>query len=155
MASRKVLVLALGNELLADDGVGPAVAQLLQGRLPSFAELRCCRAAGLELLQEFLGFDAAVVIDAVQTGKQPVGCWRWLRWEELSPVVAPSPHWAGLPEVRAVAQAVGLPFPAQVAVLAVEAEDLTTLGRPLSPAVAASLPQVAEAVLAACSRLAR
>jgi hydrogenase maturation protease len=153
MGESGVLLLILGNELLADDAVGPWAAQLLAPRLPPQVTLRLCSTAGLELLQELVGWPAAVVVDAVQTGRHPAGTvYRW-QLEDLPPVAAPSAHWAGLPEVKAVAQALGLPFPTSLTILAVEVQDLKTVGAPLSRPVAAALPGLVEEILAACSAL--
>lgn len=147
MAEKSVLVLTLGNDLLADDGVGPAAAALLASHLPPQVELKVSAAAGLELLEELLGFEAAIIVDAVQTESHPPGTIH--RWElkHLPPVCSPSAHWAGLPEVRAVAQQLGLPFPHRLVIFAVEAEDLSTVGKPLSPSVRRALPFLARKVV--------
>lgn len=146
MAEKHVLVLALGNDLIADDGLGPAAAALLAPHLPPWVELKVSAAAGMELLEELLGFEAVVIIDAVQTGRHPAGTIH--RWElaDLAPVQAPSAHWAGLPEAQAVASQLGLPFPHRVVIFAVEAQDIRTIGNPLSPAVRHVLPFVVQQV---------
>ncbi|MEW5878144.1 MAG: hydrogenase maturation protease [Acidobacteriota bacterium] len=147
MAEKPVLVLALGNDLIADDGLGPAAAALLAPHLSPQVELKTSAAAGMELLEELVGFEAAIIIDAVKTGAAPAGTIFRYRLEDLSPVAAPSAHWAGLPEAQAVAHHLGLPFPREVVIFAVEAQDLTTIGHPLSPPVQQSLPALVKQVL--------
>ncbi|MFN3414641.1 MAG: hydrogenase maturation protease, partial [Thermoanaerobaculum sp.] len=73
MAEKRVLVLALGNDLIADDGLGPAAARLLAPHLSPQVELKTSAAAGMELLEELVGYEAAIIIDAVQTGKNRPG----------------------------------------------------------------------------------
>lgn len=107
----------------------------------------------MALLEELSGFDAALILDTVQTGKAPPGTVHRWTVEELAPVVAPSPHWAGLPEVKAWAEAMGLPFPSEVVILAVEACDLTTVGGSLSPDVAAALPRFGQRAREEVARL--
>lgn len=147
MAEKPVLVLALGNDLIADDGLGPAAAALLAPHLSPQVELKTSAAAGMELLEELVGFEAAIIIDAVKTGAAPAGTIFRYRLEDLSPVAAPSAHWAGLPEAQAVAHHLGLPFPREVVIFAVEAQDLTTIGHPLSPPVQQSLPVLESQIL--------
>lgn len=139
MADRRVLVLALGNDLMADDGAALLVARNLEGELPPEVVVREAGEVGMALLEELAGFEAALILDTVQTGKAPPGTVHRFTLDQLSPVLAPSPHWAGLPEVRTWAEAMELPFPRHVVVLAVEASDLLTVGGRLSPEVGASL----------------
>lgn len=147
MAEKPVLVLALGNDLIADDGLGPAAATLLAPHLSPQVELKVSAAAGMELVEELVGFEAAIIIDAVKTGTAPAGTIFRYTPEDLSPVAAPSAHWSGLPEAQAVAQQLGLPFPRQLVIFAVEAQDLTTIGNPLSPPVRKALAVLVSLIL--------
>lgn len=134
----KTLVLGLGNELLSDDGIGIVVARTLRERLPEEpGEVTVIESslAGLALLDLFFGYDRAVVVDGIRTGRHPPGDVIELSPADLDSVTAPSPHYAGLPELFAVARNLGLPFPTDVRILAVETEDPYTIGGPLSAAV--------------------
>jgi hydrogenase maturation protease len=67
-----VLVLGLGNMLLTDDGVGPAViARLMADGPPRGARLRDGGTMGLDLLPEIEGAAALVVVDAAELGAEP------------------------------------------------------------------------------------
>ncbi|MCS7182978.1 MAG: hydrogenase maturation protease [Thermoanaerobaculum sp.] len=143
----RLLVLALGNDLLADDAAALVAARRLRALLPPQVVVREAGEVGMALLEELVGFEAALILDTVQTGSPP-GTVHRFGLESLAPVVAPSPHWAGLPEVKAWAEALGLPFPQEVVVLALEAEDLSTLGGPLTPAVAAGVEELVRQALA-------
>ena len=74
-----ILILGLGNTLLADDGIGPAVARRLHARLPAgTADLLEASAGGLEALELMAGYDRVVLIDAIRdpagtTGELQVG----------------------------------------------------------------------------------
>lgn len=144
----KILILGLGNDLLSDDGVGlqavRALREALEGR--EGIDLMESSLFGLALLELLTGYDRAVLIDAVQTGQAPPGTlWRW-RAEEVGSVRAPSPHYAGLPEVLAVARALGIPFPEQIEVFAVEVADPFTIGGDLTPEVRRALPELVRQV---------
>jgi hydrogenase maturation protease len=144
----RTLVLGLGNELLSDDGVGIAAARALGERLRerTDVDVRESPLAGLALLDLFLGYDRAVVVDGIHTGRSPAGSLIELSPSDLDAVVAPSPHYAGLPEMLAVARRFALPFPSDVRILAVETVDPWTIGGGLSPAVRDVIPEVIDRV---------
>ena len=142
----RTLVLGLGNDLLADDGVGVAVASRLVGVREDGVEIVTSAAHGLELLDLFLGYDRAIVIDAIQTTEHPPGTVLELGVEDLRPVIAPSPHYAGLPELCRLADALRLDFPSEVRILAVVAADLHTVGAGMTAAVEDCIPALCDRV---------
>lgn len=145
----KTLVLGLGNELLSDDGVGIAAARSLQIELAGVEDIDVVESslAGIALLDLFLGYDRAIVIDAIRTRRSPPGSVIELSPADLDPVEAPSPHFTGLPEMLAVARELELDFPGDVRILAVEAEDVGTIGGGMSEAVRLAIPRVIVRVL--------
>jgi len=145
----KTLVMGLGNEILADDAVGVLVARQLKDELAGRADVISCAMHGLALLELFIGYDRAILIDAIQTGKNPPGTITELRGEDLDKVYAPSPHYAGVPEMLELAEQLELDFPNEFLIFAVEVEDMRTIGGPVTPAVAAAIPAVCERVKAA------
>ena len=70
----RTLVLGLGNPILSDDSVGFRVAQLLRSRLDQ-REVTVLETgvAGLNLLDLLVGYDKAVIIDAIQTVEGKAG----------------------------------------------------------------------------------
>ncbi len=144
-AAEKTLVLGLGNELMADDAVGIVVARRLRGLLDGRADVRESSLHGLALLESFLGYGQALIVDAMQTGRYPPGTIVELRPEDLRPIDVPSPHFAGLPELIELARALELPFPARIRILAVEVRDTVSVG-------GAMTPEVGEAIAELCDR---
>jgi hydrogenase maturation protease len=141
------LVLGLGNDLLADDGVGPQVIRLLrESPIPADADLVESALHGVALLDLFIGYDRAIVIDAIQTGRAVPGAILELDPADLDSVPTPSPHFTGLPELFSLARQMELKFPQEVRILAVEAADTSTVGGDLTPAVRDSLPDVCRRV---------
>ncbi|HTQ10571.1 MAG TPA: hydrogenase maturation protease [Fimbriimonadaceae bacterium] len=136
----RTLVLGLGNELLADDGVGIAVARLLRSRLGGAAEVKTASVSGIALLEFFLDYDRAIIIDAVQTGKHRPGEFFDIDPKRLPPCIAPSPHYTGLPEMFDIARKLDLKFPRDVKIVAIEVEDITTVGGEMSTSVQIALP---------------
>jgi len=87
------------------------------------------------------------VIDAVSTGRHPVGSVLEFAPEDLGPVVAPSPHYSGLPEILALARQLEVSFPEEIKIFAVETADMTTIGGSLSQPVAAAITPLTERVM--------
>lgn len=140
----RILILGLGNELLGDDRIGLLAVRALREELGETEGLVIEETplSGLALLDWLVGYERAILIDAVQTGQAPPGTiWRW-KAEELGWIRAPSPHYAGLPELLALARALQLPFPEQIEIFAVEVADPTTVGGDLTPSVRQALPEL-------------
>jgi len=139
-AAPKVLLLALGNDILGDDGVAWAAAREIGARFPEHVETQCSAEAGLALLELLEGCERALLLDAVVTGQAPVGTVHEFGPDDFRRVLAPSPHYAGLPEVLALGDRLGCTVPRDLRVLALEVEDPYTIREGLSPAVQLALP---------------
>jgi hydrogenase maturation protease len=142
----RTLVLGLGNELAADDAAGVLVARAVRARVDGAADVVESSASGIALIEIFAGYDRAIVVDSIVTGRNPPGTIAELSLEDVGRVVAPSLHHAGLPEMAAVAQRLGLRFPTDTRVLAVEVLDPYTLGGAVSAPVAAALDELVRRV---------
>ena len=142
----RTLVLGLGNELAADDAVGVLVARAVRERVAGAADVVESSASGMALIEVFAGYDRAVVVDSIKTGRNAPGTITELGLQDLGPVLAPSLHHAGLPEMAAVAGRLGLRFPSETRVLAIEVLDPYTLGGEVSAPVAAAVGELARRV---------
>ena len=135
-------VLGLGNELLGDDAIGIIAARRIGLELADQVEVVEASTYGLALLDVILGCRQLIIIDAIKTGSCPVGTLIQLDPETLDRVVAPSPHYSGIPEIRALARALHLDFPDQLTILAVEIADAECFGAPLSEPVRSAIDEV-------------
>ncbi len=138
----RTLVLGLGNELAGDDAIGLLVARTLRAELAETVDVVESSASGMALIEIFSGYDRALVVDSIKTGRKPPGTITELTLAEVGRVVAPSLHHAGLPEMAAVADRLGLDFPAETRVLAIEVVDPYTIGATLSEPVAGALDEL-------------
>ena len=106
----KVLVLGVGNLVMGDDGVGIRVVQQLQREysFPRSVELVDGGTLGLDLLPVLEGRSHLIMVDAVETGKEPGTCVR-LAGEELPIALETklSPHQMGLKDLLSVARLMG------------------------------------------------
>jgi len=143
-----VLVLGLGNDVLTDDAVGLRVARaaaaLLAGR-PD-AVVRETAEMGLALLDEIVGFESLVIVDAIQTGQAPAGTIHEFGAGELDGRRLSAPHFLGVGETLFLGQRLGLPMPRMVRIIAIEAGDPFTLGSTMTPAVEAVVGTAADRV---------
>jgi hydrogenase maturation protease len=137
----RTLVLGRGNDLLSDDAVGLLAVRQLQREIPPGGGVEVVETglAGLALLDHFIGFDRALILDSICTGRRAPGTVTEIAPADLHAIEAPSPHFAGLPELLALARRLELPFPTDIRILAIETADPYTLGGGLSPAVEAGL----------------
>jgi hydrogenase maturation protease len=148
----KTLVLGLGNPLLTDDSVGLRLAErlrpLLAGR-PGI-EVDVDYWGGLRLMERLVGYDRAIVLDAICSGAAPGTLFR------LGPADVPTEHSASahdvnLPTALALGRQMGAKLPQDNAILliALEAADTFSFSESLTPQVEAALPLAEQAVLQA------
>jgi len=148
MAKQKTLLVGLGNPLMSDDAVGLLVAREVHRRLGNpTVELCEASVAGIELMELLVGYDHAMVIDAIQTDGQ-VGELRHLNpggrsWGELPD----NAHRFGVFEGLELGRRLGLELPEKVIVLGVEVADPYTFAEGLTPELEEKLPGVVEEVL--------
>lgn len=143
-ARPRILVLGLGNDILGDDAVGLLAARRLRVLLPETVDVVESPGAGLDLLDLLEGYDRAVLIDAIMTGKHPPGTILEFSAEDFKKDDAPSPHYAGLPTVIQLSESLGIRFPNIFQIVAVEVENPYEVLEGLSEPVEAALPAVIE-----------
>ncbi len=155
----KILVIGLGNDLLSDDAVGLLALRALRDRRGEIITTREieyveCSEHGIALLDYFLDFDQAIIVDAIATTTHPAGTILHLQPGDLGGVVAPSPHYTGLPEMIGIADQLHLHFPSEIHIYACETADTVTLGGSLTEAVLAALPSLVETAQTELKRMA-
>jgi len=142
--NRKILLLGLGNDILGDDGVGLVAARLLKGEFEKGVDIIEASVGGFALLDVFQGYEKVLLLDAIATGDCSPGTILEFSEKDFQKLVAPSPHFAGLPEIFEVAKKLGVPFPNEVRILAMEVEDPYRFREALSPSVEKALPAFIE-----------
>jgi len=131
----RTIVLGIGNELIGDDGAGIVTARSLHGHLGQDVDVTETAECGIALLDHLIGYDRAILIDAVFGSGNPPGTVRVLEPCDFSRIEHPSPHYAGIPELIDVAGQLGLAFPKWFRIVAIEAQDRSTIGSGISPSV--------------------
>ena len=139
-------LLALGNDILADDAFGIRVAGEARGLFGDRLDVVESAEAGIALLDHVQNCDRLIVVDTVVTGQTAPGTITTLRNEEFRVVPGGSPHYVGLFEAIQLTGKLGLQVPQEVIIIVVEAADTLTVGGPMTPAVEAALPKVLELI---------
>ncbi|MBI5053896.1 MAG: hydrogenase maturation protease [Chloroflexi bacterium] len=146
----KTLVIGLGNPILGDDGVGWRVVEAVQEQInDSSVDVDCAAVGGITLMEHLIGYDRAILIDAVIT-HQPIGTVSLFRLNELtehSTLHTSSAHDASLQTAIAAGKAMGAHLPHDVIIIGIEAEKIHDFSEELSPQVEAAVPRAADEVL--------
>jgi hydrogenase maturation protease len=148
----KTLVLGLGNPLVTDDSVGLRVVEQLKPLLADRTDVEVAEDywGGLRLMERMIGFDRAIVVDAIKTGAPP-GTIHLLTAEGIPTQRSASAHDVNLATALEFGRQAGARLPENrcIWLIGVEAEDTLNFGEHCTPAVQAALPAAIEAVLKA------
>ena len=144
------VIVGLGNPLLRDDGVGNRVAEILKKRLTHhpLIDVLELSAGGLRLMEALVGYDRAIIIDAMCTGRYRAGTVRMLGADDLAMALhATSTHDTSLARALASGIHLGFVLPRQIDFWGIEARECYTFGEIMSPEVARAVPMAVAAVL--------
>jgi len=141
---QRIVVLGLGNDILADDAVGLVAARALRGHSPDEIEVVEATESGLALLDFLEGRSHALLLDAILTGRHPAGTVLEFSRDDFPAALGASSHYAGMPEVLGLARCLDVPVPTELCILAMEVTDLYCLREGLSAPVEQALPAYVE-----------
>ena len=149
MKPPRSVIVGLGNPILTDDAVGPTVARLIHERLgdPTI-HLREAAVGGIDLVELLVGYDRAVIIDAIQTSAGQVGDCYLVDLDQSQPSRRTGLfHEVGLVEGLEFGRHIGLKLPDPLHVYAVEVLDPFTFGSEMTPQVQEAIPSVVRQIL--------
>ncbi len=143
---KRVLVLGLGNPILSDDGVGIRVARRLRDfNLP--ADILEASAAGFRVVDEIIGYDRLVLVDAVMTGRVAPGTLHRFSFDDFSRALHnTSPHDISLFQAFEIMRREGEKLPETIAIYGIEIADSSTFSEELTPAVEAAVEHIAQVI---------
>ena len=148
----KTLVLGLGNPVISDDSVGLRVAEALKPLLADRPDIEVSEDfwGGLRLMERLIGYDRAVIIDAMKTGAE-AGTVRRLAPADLPTQRSASAHDVNFPTALAFGRQSGVQLPCDesIVLVGIEVVDILTFGEQLTPAVESAIPRAVEMVLEA------
>jgi hydrogenase maturation protease len=154
-----ILVVGLGNPILGDDGVGWSVVGGVRDQLqssPVYSEFNHLietdfqALGGLSLMERLVGYQWAIVVDAITTKQAPPGTISTFSLAELPRVVSThlkSVHDASFQDAMLVGRSLGAPLPEEVVIVGIEADAVYDFSEELSAPVAAAVPKAEQVVL--------
>ncbi len=151
----KTLIVGLGNPILGDDGVGWKVAEEVEQRLPkspktSEVSVDYISLGGLSLMERLIGYEHAIVIDAIGTGQHPIGAAYHFRLDDLYDPTSghtTAAHDVSLSTAIQIGRSLGAALPDRIDVVAIESPYVYNFSEDLTPPVAAAVPQAVEMVM--------
>lgn len=146
--SKRVVVLGVGNVLMADEGIGIQCVQQLERErlLPEWVTLIDGGTSTHELLEDLENLDVLVIVDAVASGREPGTLVRF-EGHDIPAAFSNklSPHQHGINDLLATLRLLGR-SPGKVVLFGVEPARLE-LSMELSPRVAALMPTLVARVV--------
>jgi hydrogenase maturation protease len=146
----KTLIIGLGNPLLRDDSVGLRAIQMLRGIIDDSPEIELMEDywGGLRLMEQMVGYDRAIIVDAICTGAPP-GTIHLLSPNDIPTQRSASAHDVNLPTALEFGRQAGahLPSTKNILLVGIEAADVQTFEESLSPEVEAALPGAVNQIL--------
>jgi hydrogenase maturation protease len=145
----KTLVLGLGNPILTDDGVGIEVVRALKPRVDDpQVTLHESSLGGLNLLDILVGYDRAIIVDAIQTRDGTTGAVYHLQSDDFEPCLHVScAHDVDFATALELGRKIGLTLPRDITIVAVEVQDVTTFGEECTPVVQVAINTAVDMVL--------
>ncbi len=135
-----ILLLALGNDVLKDDGVGLFAGREIKKKFNGKIDIVESAESGLALLDHIVGYKKVLILDSIKREGREPGRIVEFRVEELESNPSPSPHYVGLPMSLKIGKRLGFPLPEEIKVLAMEVEDPYSLEEGLTDKVSSSFP---------------
>lgn len=132
----RTLVLGLGNDILADDGVGLQAARRVGEVIGDLADVAEASIATIDLLSMMSGYDRVVIVDAFLSRDLPVGTQVRATPEDLPKGFGyRSFHTLTFGEVMELGEWLGVSMPSEVVIHGLSVDQTDTFGEALSPEV--------------------
>ena len=146
----KTIVLGVGNLILGDDGVGVHVANELKKQIkdPNITVDEAIT-GGMNLLDLILGYDKAVIIDAVKSEEYKEGTVKRIPISDFNTMHSCNPHDVSLSEAIKMARKLGeTKIPSEIVVIGIILKEIPCeFGEKLSKDIAAAVPVAVEMTL--------
>jgi hydrogenase maturation protease len=156
-ASATILIIGLGNPILGDDGVGWRVAEAVKNKLEteipdvaSEVDVDFLSVGGLSLMERMVGYQKAILIDAIMTNQHPEGTVLYFPLAALPNRAFGhlcSSHDTTLQNALEIGRRMGASLPDLIEVVGVEAREVYDFSEDLSPEVAQAVPLAVDFIL--------
>ena len=152
----KTIILGVGNPILRDDGVGIHVVQELKQHIndPNVI-IDEALTGGMNLVDLILGYDKAILIDAVKTKNAQTGEVKRISLSDFSSAHSCNPHDVSLLGALQMAEKLGEDrIPREIIVIGILMNEMPCeFGERLSEKVAAAVPKAVEMILSELKKI--
>jgi hydrogenase maturation protease len=160
----KTAIIALGNPILGDDGIGWQVGNAAEqvwsnirnseiipaSRYDSIVDFIYLSCGGLELMEHMVDYDQVILIDAIFTGLYPRFSYHLLSLEDFKDTGSNhinSAHDTSLYHAIQLGQEIGIKLPEIIEIIGIEAEHVFEFSDQLSSELSDMIPEIAEFVI--------
>ena len=146
----KTVIIGLGNPVLTDDALGIKAAEMFRKELSNQKHVEIVEAytGGLGLMELMVGFDRAIVVDAVTTRVHPPGTLMEMNLDDLiNTRNTTSTHDSSLAVALETGQILGLKLPKEIFFYGIETAETNDFGEELTAHVRNTLPALMRRVL--------
>lgn len=129
--NKSIIVIGMGNPLLGDDAVGLLIVDELKKTVSkTFADVDFKKnySGGMDLLDDLLDKEKAVIVDCVKTGNKPSGYCHEFSIEHIDDITQPrivDSHSLDLLTVLETGERCGFSIPKEIVIYGVEGTDFT------------------------------
>ena len=147
--SDRILVVGLGSPIMSDDAIGLRVIDEIDKIKPEYVDTRQEAIGGLDIIPVLSGYRYAVVVDAIQTHIYAPGTVMIFNPEDFEPTIGnASAHEVNLATAMSIGRQLDPEsMPLAIRFVAIEVEDLQTVGETMTEAVQKALPHAVDAVM--------
>jgi|YelNatPaOPRAMG01_1025707.scaffolds.fasta_scaffold01334_13 hydrogenase maturation protease len=143
----RTLVIGLGNPILGDDAIGwqviEALKETLDREVSKRVEFETFSLGGVALMERLVGYDRALIVDALAGRPETAGTLHRLTLDDLPTLYADSTHDVSLKTALEMGHRLSVHLPQEIVILAVEIDPRWEFSEQMSPAVErAILPAV-------------
>jgi hydrogenase maturation protease len=158
----QTLIVGLGNPVLGDDGVGWRIAERVSQKIQKKASDRehvdvvCLSVGGLSLMEHLVGYERAILVDAIDSNQCAPGSISHFNFDELPNPGAGhtgSTHDTTLQTALEMGRSLGLKLPENITVIAVNIHLDYNFIEILTPPIEAAVPLATQKVLEAISEI--
>jgi len=143
----KTLVLGLGNPILSDDGVGIKVAREIKKRVEG-VDVQEASAAGFRIVDQIVGYDKLILIDAIQTGESEVGALNLFKPEDFQETKhSTSTHDIGFFQALDIYKREGEKVPEEIKIYGIEVEQTDVFSEKFTPKVENAFPAIVNQII--------
>ena len=146
----KTIILGIGNLILRDDGVGIHVARELS-KIVDDKDITIDEAltGGMNLLDLILGYDKAIIIDAVKSDVNEHGMVKRIKLSEFNTMHSCNPHDVSLIEAIELAKKMGeTKIPDEIVIIGIMMKEIPCeFGEELSKEIKTAVPEAVKLTL--------